>query len=335
MAELDKGLTVEYDPKKANYLTKIVLDEEGLNTITETSCVSRLKSIKNSVEIEGIRNSHIRDGAAKTIFLAKLERMMHQDEKVSEIDASNLLEAERRKQEHFFSLSFPTISSTGGNASIIHYEPTPDNFSMIDKSKIYLVDSGAQYFDGTTDVTRTIHFSNPTQEEIDSFTKVLKGHINLACAKFPSGTKGDHIDSLARKFLWEDGKDYCHGTGHGVGHFLNVHESPPGISKGPRGKIYPGMLMSNEPGYYKDGEYGTRIESLIVSKEFKDGYCEFETVTLVPLQKKMINRDLLTPQEIEWINDYHQLCYDKLLPFIEECKDEYISKWFADSCSKF
>jgi Xaa-Pro aminopeptidase len=237
------------------------------NVVIEPSPVAAMKAIKNSTEIEGFRQCHIRDGVALARYFAWLEEQLHNGVVLNESQGSDKLEEFRSELDLFRGLSFTTISSAGPNAAIIHYSPDPDNCAIITKDQIYLCDSGGQYFDGTTDVTRTWHFGIPSEEEKRAFTRVLQGHIAIDCAVFPTGTTGYTIDSWARRALWQDGLDYRHGTGHGVGHYLNVHEGPQGI--GIRiaynsTTLKPGMTMSNEPGYYADGKWGMRIESVVI-----------------------------------------------------------------------
>jgi Xaa-Pro aminopeptidase len=229
------------------------------------SPIGDAKAVKNDTELEGMRACHIRDGAALTEYFAWLEEeLVNKGTKLDEVEAADKLEAIRSKHQHFVGLSFDTISSTGANAAVIHYSPERGNCAIIDPKSVYLCDSGAQYLDGTTDTTRTLHFGEPTEMERKSYTLVLKGNIALDKAVFPKGTSGYALDTLARQFLWEEGLDYRHGTGHGVGSYLNVHEGPIGIgtriqySEVP---LAPGNVISNEPGYYEDGSFGIRIES--------------------------------------------------------------------------
>ncbi len=221
------------------------------------------KACKNPVELDGTRAAHRRDGAAVTRFLAWLAREAPKGG-LREIAASDRLEAFRREGEHFRDLSFPTISGAGSNGAIVHYRATPETEKPLEPGTLYLLDSGAQYLDGTTDITRTIAIGTPSAEMRDRFTRVLKGHIAIATARFPKGTTGTQLDSFARRALWEKGLDYDHGTGHGVGSYLCVHEGPQRISKAPNLQPLPGMIVSNEPGYYKTGAYGIRIENLVV-----------------------------------------------------------------------
>ena len=229
------------------------------------SPVGDAKAVKNETELKGMRNCHIRDGAALIEFFAWLEdELVNKSARIDEVEAADKLETIRSKHEHFVGLSFDTISSTGPDAAVIHYKPERGQCSIIDPAAIYLCDSGAQYLDGTTDTTRTLHFGSPTEMERKAYTLVLKGHIALDVVRFPKGTSGFALDTLARQFLWQEGLDYRHGTGHGVGSYLNVHEGPIGIGTRVQYSEVPlavGNVISNEPGYYEDGGFGIRIES--------------------------------------------------------------------------
>ena len=245
-------------------------------------------------------------------------------------------------KDKFSGLSFDTISSTGANAAVIHYKPEPGNCSVIDPKAIYLCDSGAQYLDGTTDTTRTLHLGTPTDLERKSYTLVLKGVIALDTAVFPKGTSGFQLDTLARQFLWREGLDYRHGTGHGVGSYLNVHEGPVGVGTRvaySEVALSPGNVISDEPGYYEDGSFGIRIENIIMAKEvetkhrFGDKqYLGFEHVTMVPYCRKLIETALLTEREKEWVNGYHAEIMEKTGAFFE--KDERTMKWLKRECVK-
>ncbi|XP_071090079.1 xaa-Pro aminopeptidase 1-like [Haliotis cracherodii] len=288
-----------------------------LNRLTSPSPIAAFKAVKNEVEIQGMRRAHIKDAVAICEFFHWLEKDVSHGT-VTEVSAADKLEGFRRQQEDFVSLSFDTISSIGADAAIIHYQPSAESNKPITSDQIYLCDAGAQYRDGTTDITRTVHFGSPTKYEQECFTRVLKGHINLSRTVFPNDVKGHSLDTLARLSLWEAGLDYLHGTGHGVGAFLNVHEGPCGIS--PRVSLSEipleeGMILSNEPGYYEDGKFGVRIESLVLVVKAdtqynfrKKGYLTFEPITLVPIQTKLIDPSLLTEQEIDWLNEYHTRC---------------------------
>ncbi|KAH6671634.1 metallopeptidase family M24 [Plectosphaerella plurivora] len=280
------------------------------------SPVGDAKAVKNETEMAGMRACHIRDGAALIEYLAWLEhQLIDKKAALDEVEAADKLEELRSKREHYVGLSFDTISSTGANAAIIHYKPERGSCPKIDPNAIYLCDSGAQYRDGTTDVTRTVHFGQPTDAERIAYTLVLKGHIALDDAVFPKSTTGFALDCLARQFLWREGLDYRHGTGHGVGSFLNVHEGPIGI--GTRVQyaevaLAPGNVVSIEPGFYEDGAFGIRIENLAMVTEVKTKhsfgdkpYLGFEHVTMVPYCRKLIQPSLLTDSEKSWINNHH------------------------------
>lgn len=270
------------------------------------------KALKNPIEIEGTKKAHIQDGIALQRFFTWLEDQPLQGE-TTELSAANKLYEFRKKGEYFEDLSFNTISAFGPHGAIIHYKVSPETDVPLSRTNLYLLDSGGQYLTGTTDITRTLCLGTPSPEQKEMYTRVLKGHIALAEAIFPEGTTGAQLDALARQYLWEAGLDYDHGTGHGVGSYLGVHEGPQSISKkGANIPLEPGMILSNEPGYYKEGEYGIRIESLIyVIKLTKPkGFLGFEPLTLVPLEKKLIDESLLMDKEKKWIEDYHKRCED-------------------------
>ncbi|KAA8893971.1 putative Xaa-Pro aminopeptidase P [Sphaerosporella brunnea] len=301
------------------------------------SPIEEAKAVKNETERSGMRNCHIRDGVALIKYFSWLEEELKKGTELDEVQAADKLEEFRKVGEHFKGLSFDTISSTGPNAAVIHYKPEPGSCSKIDPKAVYLCDSGAQYLDGTTDTTRTLHFGEPTEMEKKAYTLVLKGMVALDRVVFPKGTSGFALDVLARQFLWSEGLDYRHGTGHGVGSFLNVHEGPIGIgtrlqySEVP---LAPGMVISDEPGYYEDGNFGIRIENVIMVKEAKTNhqfgdkpYYGFEHVTMVPMCKKLTDENLLTPAEKKWLNDYHAEVLEKAKAkgFLE--KDSAAMKW--------
>jgi Xaa-Pro aminopeptidase len=288
------------------------------------------KACKNRVELGGTRAAHRRDGAAVTRFLAWLAREAPKGE-LREIAASDRLEAFRRAGEHFRDLSFPTISGAGSNGAIVHYRAMPETEKRLEPGTLYLLDSGAQYLDGTTDITRTIAIGAPSREMRDRFTRVLKGHIALATAHFPKGTTGTQLDAFARRGLWQAGLDYDHGTGHGVGSYLSVHEGPQRISKAPNAQsLLPGMIVSNEPGYYKTGEYGIRIENLVVVQPWegpgekpgekngreRDMLC-FETLTLAPIDRALVDLALLGEDEIAWLDAYHARVRAEISPLVD------------------
>ncbi len=291
------------------------------------------KACKNDVELAGARSAHEKDGVALCRFLAWLAREAPRGA-LTEIAAARRLDALRAEEPLFRDVSFPTISGAGPNGAIVHYRATPRTDRRIAPDMLYLVDSGAQYLDGTTDVTRTVAIGTPTAEQRERFTRVLQGHVALATARFPKGTTGSQLDVLARAPLWAVGLDYDHGTGHGVGSYLSVHEGPQRISKvGSAVALRPGMILSNEPGYYKAGEYGIRIESLVVVVALpappggEVPLYGFETLTLAPLDRALIEPALLTPAEIAWIDAYHARVRQALTPRV----DPETAAWLAEA----
>jgi Xaa-Pro aminopeptidase len=280
------------------------------------------KACKNETELAGMRGAHQTDGAALCRFLAWLDREAPSGG-LTEMAAAERLEAFRRESDDIRGLSFPTISGAGSNGAIVHYRVTPESDQPLLPGSLYLVDSGAQYPAGTTDVTRTIAIGTPSSEMIDRFTRVLRGHIALASAVFPDGTTGSQLDALARTPLWQAGLDYDHGTGHGVGSFLGVHEGPQRISKMPsRVAMKPGMVVSDEPGYYQTGAYGIRIENLLYvrEQEQKSGgkaFYGFEVLTLAPIDLNLVDKSMLDPAETEWLNSYHRRVTETLSPMLD------------------
>jgi Xaa-Pro aminopeptidase len=300
-----------------------VFDQLGEAALRAPDPCQLPKACKNAVELTGTREAHRRDGAALTRFLAWLAQESTSG-KLREIEVSDRLEAFRRDGANFRDLSFPTISGAGPNGAIVHYHASHATERVLEPASFYLVDSGAQYLDGTTDVTRTVAIGEPSAEMKDRFTRVLKGHIALALCVFPKGTSGSQLDALARASLWQAGLDYDHGTGHGVGSYLGVHEGPQRISKLPNTQaLLPGMIVSNEPGYYKTGAYGIRIENLVVVEK-REGLGEagreiygFETITLAPIDREAIDRSLLEPHEIAWLDQYHTRVRKALAPLVD------------------
>lgn len=286
------------------------------------------KSIKNETELEGTRNAMIKDGIALTRFYKWLDETISVSP-VSEIDLAQRLIAFKKEQDVYVSESFATIAGFAEHGAIVHYHTTKETDTYISAESFLLIDNGTQYLDGTTDITRTIALGNLTKQQKKDFTLVLKGHIAIASCIFPHGTKGAQIDVLARKALWENGLNYLHGTGHGVGHFLNVHEGPQNIRTEENATmLLPGMILSNEPGIYRAGEYGIRSENLIVVKEHLETdfgkFYAFETLTLFPFDTNAIDKDLLTPKEIQWLNNYHQLVFEKLSPHLAKEEKEWL-----------
>ena len=299
------------------------LEKSGAKISVGTDPCQLIKAIKNQIEISGIRNAHLRDGAAVCKFLAWIDQNAP-DGSVSELSASDTLEKFRSQNDLFRGLSFPTIAGAGPNGAIVHYRVSEKTNRLLDQNSLFLVDSGAQYTDGTTDITRTMAIGIPTPEMRQNFTLVLKGHMALAQAKFPKGTTGSQLDILARSHLWNAGLDYDHGTGHGVGAHLSVHEGPQRISKVPSSvALQPGMVISNEPGYYKEGAYGIRIENLIcVGSLNKDAGTErpmmnFETLTYAPIDKRLVDLEILNENEVSWLNSYHAQVFEKISPQLE------------------
>ncbi|KIX10556.1 uncharacterized protein Z518_01640 [Rhinocladiella mackenziei CBS 650.93] len=333
-----KGLT-KHPPKllipnKSSWALSLGLG--GEDKVEESrSPIADAKAVKNPTELEGMRQCHIRDGAALIEYFAWLEEELRSGSWIDEVQGADKLEEIRSKGKNFIGLSFNTISSTGPNAAVIHYSPERGNCAVIDPKAIYLCDSGAQYLDGTTDTTRTLHFGDPTAMEIKAYTLVLKGVIGLDRAVFPKGTTGFAIDAFARQFLWREGLDYRHGTGHGVGSYLNVHEGPVGIGTRAAYTEVPlsiGNVLSDEPGYYEDGNFGIRIENVIMAREAKTTHkfgdkpwIGFEHVTMVPMCRKLIDPSMLDPKERDWLNAYHKEVWEKTSGFFT--KDERTTRW--------
>ena len=280
-----------------------------------------LKAAKTAAEIKGARAAHVRDGAAVVHFLAWLDAQAPGD--IDEIEAVRRLEGFRRATNQLREISFDTISGSGPNGAIVHYRVNAATNRKLEPGELFLIDSGAQYLDGTTDITRTVAIGEPTEEMRERFTLVLKGHIAIATARFPEGTRGIDLDPLARRALWQHGLDYDHGTGHGVGSYLSVHEGPQSISKAGMAPLQPGMICSNEPGYYKEGAYGIRIENLVLvtgPAEIAGGdrpMLGFETLTLAPIDQRLIVEEMLSTDEIAWLNAYHARVAETLAPDLD------------------
>ena len=331
-----KGKTVAVDPQTAVAAIFDALEEAGATAVAKRDPTILPKAIKNPVEISGQKASQERDGAAVAKFLRWLDEEAPKGG-LDEISAADRLQQFRQENPELRDLSFDTISGAGPNAAIPHYKVDETSNRPIELNQIYLVDSGGQYVDGTTDITRTIIVGEPTQEMRDRFTRVLKGHIAVAAAIFPKGTRGTQIDSFARRPLWEAGLDYAHGTGHGVGSFLAVHEGPQRIApvtsaqSGGDEPLQAGMIISNEPGYYKTGEYGIRIENLVlvVDKQVEGAEKEvlgFETLTFAPIDRRLIVREMLSPRELDWLNDYHRQVMEKIGPKLSGADRDWLEK---------
>jgi Xaa-Pro aminopeptidase len=319
-----KGKTVIADPSTAASAVFDRLKDAGARIRRLPDPCQLPKACKNPVEIEGTRKAHIRDGAALSNFLAWFAREAPKGH-LTEIEVAQQLEGFRRATGSLRDLSFDSISGAGSNGAVVHYRVTRSTNRPVHKDEVFLIDSGAQYPDGTTDVTRTIIVGSATPEMRDRFTRVLKGHIALATVRFPEGTTGAALDAFARRPLWEAGLDYDHGTGHGVGSYLSVHEGPQNISKRPiLQTLKPGMICSNEPGYYKTGEYGIRIENLVVVTEANDvkggdrKMMEFETITLAPIDLGLVESTLLSDAERVWLNAYHARVRETISPQVDD-----------------
>lgn len=353
------------DASKSNYSLYYALDcptkaEVKDFIITTANPTTLMKAIKNKDELEGMKQAHIRDGAAVSRFLswfeeqyttlpedAKDEAGVEKQSTWNEYTLSNKLEEFRKKQDKFVQLSFDTISSVGPNGAIIHYKPDETKSSQVSQGNVYLLDSGGQYLDGTTDITRTFYIPSPTKPtptdfQKDTFTRVLQGHIALANVKFPSGTPGPALDVLARQYLWDVNLSFLHGTGHGVGAYLNVHEGPCGIHMLSRQTpavstpLVDGMILSNEPGYYHDGEFGIRIENLVYvykqdeaaayTKKYGTWY-GFKNLTYVPIDRQLIDVSLLSQEHKNYLNNYHKECFDLVAPLLEAQGDATALEW--------
>ncbi|MBJ7532931.1 aminopeptidase P family protein [Rhodomicrobium vannielii ATCC 17100] len=311
------------DPAYTTLRVADILKVAGAKVIEGDDPSIRFKAAKNATELEGARAAHLRDGVAVAQFLAWLDASAPSGT-VDELAASDRLEAFRRDTGKLVDLSFDTISGAGSNGAIVHYRATPQTKKPLLPGTVYLIDSGGQYRDGTTDITRTVAIGEPSADMRRHYTLVLKGHIGIATARFPAKTNGAALDSFARRALWDAGLDYGHGTGHGVGSFLSVHEGPANIS--PRGTVAlePGMILSNEPGYYREGQYGIRLENLIAvtpAQGIDGGETEmlgFETLTLAPFDRRLIDAALLSPAERDWLNAYHARVREALAPHLDD-----------------
>ncbi|MPY23169.1 aminopeptidase P family protein [Shewanella sp. YLB-07] len=318
------GVKLLADPNSSNAWSQLIAEQAGAILIPGFDPVSLAKAQKNTTELAGMRACHIRDGVAVSRFLAWLDKQVEAGHFHDEGVLADKLESFRLEDELYKEPSFDTISAVGANAAMCHYNHNNGIPATMTKNSIYLVDSGAQYLDGTTDVTRTIAIGQVTSEHKKMVTLVLKGHIALDQAKFPRGTTGQQLDGFARQYLWQHGFDYDHGTGHGVGHFLNVHEGPQRIGKNSNDvALLPGMVVSNEPGYYRADEFGIRLENLITVRpcealaNAEREMFEFDVLTLIPMDSRLIDKSLLTDIELNWFNDYHQQVFDTLSPLMQ------------------
>ncbi len=322
LAKHAKKKTIRLDQATAPRRLADVIEKAGGTVSKGPDPVARMKAVKNATEIAGMRAAHQRDGVALCRFLAWLDREAPEG-KLSEIDAVAALESFRRDTGALKDISFPTIAGSGPNGAIVHYRVTRKSNRRLAPGELFLVDSGAQYEDGTTDVTRTVAIGNPSEEMRERFTLVLKGHIAIARALFPDGTSGAQIDPFARAPLWAAGLDYDHGTGHGVGSYLSVHEGPARLSKLGNAPLGPGMVLSNEPGFYKTGAYGIRIENLVLVTEARarEGaekkLLGFETLTRAPIDRRLVVRGQLAREEIDWLDAYHALVRNEIGPLLD------------------
>lgn len=330
-----RGQTVLADPDTASAWVFRLLKDAGAAVVRDPDPCQLAKARKNAVELDGARAAHRRDGASLTRFLRWFARHAP-DGGVDELTAASKLRSFREGNEHFRGLSFETISGAGPNGAVMHYRATERTNRRIEPGMLYLVDSGAQYLDGTTDVTRTVAVGRPTDEMRDRFTRVLKGHIAVARLRFPKGVTGSQIDVLARQPLWRAGLDYDHGTGHGVGSYLGVHEGPQRISQPASAvALEPGMILSNEPGYYKPGEYGIRVESLVAVVERgrpaggEKTMLGFDTLTRAPIDRSLVDVSLLDADEIDWLDSYHRTVIEDLDGLV----DSETADWLQEAAS--
>lgn len=303
----------------------------GARAVLATSPAGMLKAVKNKVQLAGVRAAMERDGVALVSALMEIERHIDNDLPLTELDVVRIFRQARQAQALFFDESFGTIAGFGAHGAIVHYDPTEESNAEIHRGSLLLIDSGAQYLDGTTDITRTIAIGESTAEQRHDFTLVMKGHIALATAVFPQGTVGMQLDILARQFLWKQGLTYLHGTGHGVGHFLNVHEGPQSIRLNyVPAPMTPGMITSNEPGLYRENVHGIRCENLVLTTEAMTTefgkFYRFETLTLCPFDLSLFDVDMMTDAEIEWVNDYHRMVRSRLTPMLNSVQRTWLEK---------
>lgn len=325
-----KNQTVFIDPAKTNVWIYNAIDSSN-NIVEKRNITTYMKAVKSEVELQNYENCQLKDGVAMVKFMKWLKDNIGK-EYIDELSAAEKLENFRKEQDLFIETSFTSISAYKANAAMMHYAPTKENKAVLEPRGMYLIDSGGQYFDGTTDITRTIALGSLSQEERKDFTLVLKGHIGLSQAKFLYGTTGSNLDILARKPMWDNGIDYKCGTGHGVGFLLSVHEGPHSISTVPNTvKLEEGMVVTNEPGIYKEGKHGIRTENVLVVKEFMTTehgrFMKFEPITYCPIDIDAIDKEFLTDTEKTWLNEYHKLVYDKLSSNLDDETREWLQKY--------
>ena len=319
------GTRCTFDEFQVSHAVALGVKDSGAKLIQGPSIIQHLKAIKNETERRGFVDCHVRDGVALTRFLAWIDNEVRSGAVMTEHDAAEKLESFRRLMDRYVQCSFETIAGSGPNGADIHYHPTAEKSSVVSPDALLLVDSGGQYLDGTTDVTRTVVFREPKEREVEAYTRVLQGHIALNTAVFPRNTAGVRLDAFARAPLWSIGLDYSHGTGHGVGHFLNVHEGPHGIgtvAASHNATIQEHMIVSNEPGFYLVGEFGIRIENLdlvraVSTKHNAAGYLTFESLTMAPLCRELIDIALLSEAEKSWVNSYHARVMSSVRPALD------------------
>ncbi|MDA9427237.1 MULTISPECIES: aminopeptidase P family protein [Bradyrhizobium] len=334
MALAKSGGSIALDNATAADALSRLIAGAGGKPVRGSDPIALLKAVKNATEIKGTRTAHVRDAVALARFLAWIDREAASG-KLTEIDAVEALETFRRDTGALKDVSFPTISGTGPNGAIVHYRVTRKSNRRIAPGDLLLIDSGAQYEDGTTDVTRTMAVGEPTDEMRDRFTRVLRGHIAIARAVFPDGTTGAQLDTLARQYLWAAGVDFEHGTGHGVGSYLSVHEGPARISKLGITPLKRGMILSNEPGYYKTDGFGIRIENLelVAAADIKDAekpMNAFETLTLAPIDRRLIDVAMLNRDELDWLNAYHARVRSEVRPALDEATKAWLDQATAE-----
>lgn len=328
LLKLGRKDVVAFDPAKTNYhIYKLIPPKT--QAVEVVGFATEAKAHKSSAEVDGFKEAMVQDGAALVEFFCWLDKNLGK-KNISEISLAEKLLSFRSKRPNFVCQSFAPIVAYKEHGAIVHYGATPQTDSPIAAEGFLLLDTGGQYYYGTTDITRTVHLGSPTAEEKFHYTLVLKGMINLARARFPYGTRGSQLDTFARQAMWANGLNYGHGTGHGVGLFLNVHEGPQQIRPDNHSAINPGMVMSDEPGIYIAGKYGIRIENLVVCKDWTTNehgrFLEFETLTLCPIDTKPIDTDMLTSDEIEWLNSYHSMVNDKIAPLVSKDAKEWLAE---------
>ena len=319
LAALPESVRVLVDPARTSGAVMDILGSRAVATAVSPAAV--MKSVKNDVQIAGVRDAMVRDGVALVKAFMEIERRMADGEATTELDVAALLHEYRSQGDLYFDESFGTIAGYADHGAIVHYEADAASNAQLQPRGLLLVDSGALYLDGTTDITRTIALGEPTAEEKRDFTLVMKGHIALANTVFPAGTRGAQLDAIARQFLWKNGLSYLHGTGHGVGHFLSVHEGPHSIRLNNVEAPLPGSITSNEPGLYREGVHGIRCENLVLCRELMETefgtFLGFEILTLFPFDRSLFDTSIMTEEEVAWVDNYHALVRERLWPALE------------------